>query len=143
MTRTIQELLAEVRKRWTEQRIQTDPPPTFANVRAFESTFNVRCPDDFAAYLTTLGGMKDGTWDQHLIRFWPLPEIRPVEDVPGYVDYFVFADYSISAHEYAVQCGRSNRSDVVLVGAATPRTVAATFSEFVARYLDDVDALFP
>ena len=142
MTRTIEELLAEVRKRWTEQSIQTEPPATIANLRAFESAFNVRCPDDFASYLTTLGGMKDGMWDRHLIRFWPLPEIRPLEDMPDYAGYFVFADYSISAHEYALQCGRSNRSDVVLVGAATLRTIAATFSEFVARYLDDIGALF-
>jgi len=96
----------------------------------------VRCPEDFATYLTTLGGMKEGTWDRHLIRFWPLPDIRPVEDMPGYAGYFVFADYSISAHESAVQCRRSKRSDVVLVAAATPVTIAATFSEFVAHYLD-------
>ena len=44
-------------------------------------------------YLLTLGGMPDGTWDEHLIRFWPLAEIRPVEgetDSPADPDYFVF-----------------------------------------------------
>ena len=65
MTRTIQELLAEVHKRWREERIQTESPATPANVRAFESTFTVQCPKDFATYLTTLGGMKSGTCDQH------------------------------------------------------------------------------
>src|SRR4026208_1826408 len=60
VTRT---LPAEVRKGWSEECIQTEPPATFADLRAFESAFKVRCPEDFATYLTTLGGMKEGTWD--------------------------------------------------------------------------------
>ena len=142
VTRTIEGLLVEVRKRWTEQGIQAEQPATSADLRESESSFNVQFPDDFATYLRTLGGMKLGIWDRHLIRFWPLSEIRPVEGTPSYEGYFVFADYSISAHEYAVQCGTPKRSEVVLVGTAVPHTVAGTFSEFLARYLDDVNALF-
>jgi len=71
-----------------------------------------------------------------------LEEIRPLDDRPSYAGYFMFADYSIWAHEYGVQCGSSNRSDVVLVGGQTPRTITATFPDFLACYLDDVDALF-
>jgi hypothetical protein len=41
--------------------------------------FNVKCPADFATYLLTLGGLREGVWDEHMIRFWPLVEVRSLE----------------------------------------------------------------
>src|SRR5438093_4136727 len=103
MTQSIEELLTQLARRWNEQGIQTEPPASAAELRMFESRFRVQCPYDFSTYIKTLGGMKEAEWDEHLIRFWPLREIRPVDDVPAHLRLFVFADYSISAHEYAIQ----------------------------------------
>src|SRR5436190_1037418 len=106
MMPSIESLLKEVARRWREQGLNVASGASPSELRDFESTFQVQCPEDFAMYLLTLGGMPDGTWDEHLIRFWPLAEIRPVEgetDSPADPDYFVFADYSISAHEYGIR----------------------------------------
>jgi hypothetical protein len=142
MTHSIEELLAEVATKWSKSGIQTEPPASPAELHAFESRFRVQCPYDFSIYVNTLGGMKDGEWDEHLIRFWPLREIRPADDTPAHVGLFVFADYSISVHEYAIQLANSDHGKVVALSGASPRMVASTFSEFIAFYLADTTALF-
>ena len=82
-----------------------------------------------------------GTWDEHLIRFWPLAEIRPVADVEG-LGYFVFADWSISAHEYAIGLSTPACPDVTLMSGPKPRFIAPTFATFLTMYLSDPASLF-
>jgi hypothetical protein len=77
--------------------------------------------------------MREGVWDEHLIRFWPLVEIRPVEGETGvltYSDYFIFADYSISAHEYGIRLSTSELPEVALIGGLPPKAVASSFTAF-------------
>jgi len=128
--RSIETVLADVAGRWRQQGLNLLPAASKSALRDFESRFRVQCPEDFAAYLLTIGGMPDGTWDEHLLRFWPLTEIKPVtrvSDAEAYRTYFVFADYSISAHEYAIRLTKAFSNDVVLVGGPLPKTVASTF----------------
>ena len=116
-----------------------------AELRSFEALFNVKCPPDFATYLLTLGGMPEGDWDEHLIRFWSLVEIRPLEGEPGvstYSDYFIFADYSISAHEYGIRLSTSHPPEVALICGPAPKSVASSFTAFLAQYLFDPESIF-
>ena|SRR5437879_3553904 len=137
----VESLVAEVGSRWRQRGLQLAPSASQSALRDFESRFRVQCPDDFSTYLLTLGGMPEGTWDEHLIRFWPLVEIRPAapRDAP---DYFVFADWSISAHEYAIRLSTLAPSDVALIGGPKPRSIAPTFATFLTVYLSHPAALF-
>jgi hypothetical protein len=141
----IELVLTEVARRWREQSLAFGPGATLLQVREFEARFRVTFPEDFASYLITLGGMPDGTWDEHQIRFWPLTEIRPIAEAatsPLETGYFTFADYSISAHEYALHLGAPADRHVAIVGAGEPRVLAPTFGEFLSLYIDNATALF-
>lgn len=141
----IESLLSDISRQWREQGLEVASGASLPELRTFESRFQVQCPEDFAMYLLTLGGMPKGVWDEHLIRFWPLAEIRPAEgetDPSTHSGYFLFADYSISAHEYGIQLSTSPRSDVALIGGPAPKTVAPSFSEFLTLYLSDPASIF-
>ena len=89
--------------------------------------------------------MDEAVYDRHFIRFWQLAEIVPAAgqlentDAIAYAGYFVFADWSISAHEYAVH---SENGGVALIGGPQPTVIASSFSVFLDLYLNDPDALF-
>ena len=113
-------------------------------LRSFEARIKAQCPADFATYLLTLGGMPEDAWDEHLIRFWPFVEIRPLESETGvstYSDYFIFADYSISAHEYGIRLSTSHVPEVALIGGPAPKAVASSFTAFLAQYLFDPESI--
>jgi hypothetical protein len=87
--------------------------------------------------------MSAGISDQNLIRFWPLAEIRPVADPAAHAEgYFIFADYSISAHEYGIHLSMPSRYDVGLIGGALPIIVAKSFTQFLSAYLSDPMSIF-
>lgn len=135
----------DVSRRWHEQGLHVASGVSQTELKHFESTFQVQCPPDFATYLLTLGGMPTGEWDEHTIRFWPLSEIRPIDGdtgSPTHSGYFVFADYSISAHEYGIQLSTAPHAAVALIGGLAPKTVASTFTEFLALYLSDPTSIF-
>jgi hypothetical protein len=137
---TLEKIFADVAQRWRDQSLTFGPRSTPADVARFQTRFQVECPEDFAAFLMTLGGMPEGTWDEHLIRFLPLDEIGPATDDPG---YFVFADYSISAHEYGIHLaiGTDSRR-VALLRDGLALIVAPTFTNFLELYLENPTALF-
>lgn len=144
MMQSIESLLTQVSRRWREQDLPVASGASLAELRSFEARFNVQCPADFATYLLTLGGMEEGVWDQHLIRFWPLVEIRPLEDETGvstHSDYFIFADFLISSHEYGIRLSTSHLPEVALIGGVAPKAVASSFTAFLARYLSDPESI--
>ncbi len=61
--------------------------------------------------------------------------------------YFVFADYSLSAHVYAIRLSNSSENENPVVVAYDEYNliqVASSFSEFARGYLEDDNAvLFP
>jgi hypothetical protein len=141
----IETILTAVSRRWREQGLNVALGASIAEVRSFESMFQVQCPADFVTYLLTLGGMPEGVWDEHLIRFWPLDEIRPVggETNPmAHSGYFVFADYSISALEFGIHLSIPSRPVVALIGGPAPKAVASSFTEFLSLYLSDPTSVF-
>lgn len=147
--------VAEKLKRfWLRQNIKLNAGASEAQLATFERKHNVRLPPDLRDYFATVNGF-DGSehWmtDENVIEFLSLDEVKPVSeywssDVVGADSYFVFADYSISAHVYAIRLlnDSADKNTVVVVYDGKPIEVANSFTGFVEGYLEDNKAvLFP
>jgi hypothetical protein len=141
-------LIGQVVRRWqTSGDLRL--PASEEQILAFEERWRVRMPDAFRALLRASDGMEEGCWDEQQIRFWPLEELRPVSDastdgdLEAFAGYFMFADYMISSHEYAIRMSIGSKNDVVLVGGGAPIEIAASFEEFLALYVESPTRLFP
>jgi hypothetical protein len=144
MTNPLDAILSELAPRWQQQGITVAPGACISALKEFEARFHVICPEDFAAYLLTVGGMPvPGEWDEHLIRFLPLAEIAPILEVldPSLEGYFTFADYSISAHEYAIRLA-TPPNDVALIHNPGSRVIAPDFTNFLKLYFENPRLLF-
>jgi hypothetical protein len=111
-------------------------------------------PEDLRGYFSCVNGMPPDIVDDGMIRFWMLDELQSLPQGPpafadaGYIQnpesFFLFADYSIWAHAYAIRLERTplQFNEVVLIGYESPVTISRSFSEFVDHYLTDKDCLF-
>ena len=137
---------------WLRQGVKLRRGATKEEFAAFETTYNVSLPEDLREYLASVNGF-DGAehWmtDDEVITFLGLDEMKPLSEYwsPAVAEseyYFVFADYSLAAHVYAIRLDASGHgSDVVVVYDRTVE-VAKSFSEFIEGYLGNNDAvLFP
>jgi cell wall assembly regulator SMI1 len=136
-----------VGKSWRDSGIAIRPGVAQADIDTFELSHGVHLPDEMAEYFRLIDGMNEGSADEHGIRFWPLVEVRAVlEEIPKaskdlFDGYFVFADYSLWAHGYAVHL-IEGKSDVIIAGGETPFKVAASFGEFLELYINNPEMLF-
>lgn len=120
-----------------------------AALRAFERRRQVVLPEDVTAYFRVVDGMEAGSGDEELFRFLPLDEMVPITDVftggaGAFEDRFIFVDYCISAHFYAIDLGSGpGRGRVTAVfDLATSYPIAPTFTSFIEAYLHSRDLLF-
>jgi hypothetical protein len=140
-------LISMVKDAWRKSGVSPRSGATEASIQAFEQSYGIRLPADIAEYFRSTDGMDEDDVDEHTIRFWRLSEMRPVlEELPGanadlFGGYFVFADYSLWAHGYAVHLNDS--TDVIVVGGERPITVAASFGDFLELYVKQPIKLFP
>src|ERR1700733_1703617 len=141
--------LVQLRTQWQECGVSIRPGATDSELAVFENNYHTKMPTEFVVYLELVDGMNLGDCDTHSIRFWPLAEISPLsavlpeQDSTTTNDIFVFADYSIWTHGYAIKTGEPGAGSVVLVGGESPLPVSPTFEEFVAAYLGHPEQLFP
>ena len=110
-------------------------------------------PADLRDYFLTVNGMAQGVTDDALIRFWSLNEVKPIpEEAPDYSDpsyieeaesLFLFADYCIWSHAYAIRLSSRSESPnpVIIIGDENPTRLFESFSELVNNYLSDPDRL--
>jgi len=142
-----------LKKFWQDQRITLHPGALESALTSFETKYKVCLPQDFRSYLLNVNGFDDSEhWatDENLITFLSLNEVKPLSkywspEIADAGSYFVFADYSISAHVYAIYLSDvlSDRNCVVVVYDNLVK-VANSFSEFVEAYMANNDAvLFP
>jgi hypothetical protein len=142
-----------LRKFWLRQGIKLNIGAT-EELGAFEVKYHVRLPLDLRAYFAAVNGF-DGSeaWmaDNNVITFLQLDEVKPLGEYwsPELADansYFVFADYSLGAHVYAIRLAKDSGTGnaVVVLYDSNPIKVANSFSEFVEGYLENNHAiLFP
>lgn len=122
-------------------------------LKSFEARFDVILPTDLRNYFSCVNGMPLGATDDALIRFWMLEEVVPLSQGapeyshPQYIrnpdSLFLFADYSIWAHAYAIQLTtvsvESNK--IYVIGYDSPILLVDSFSEFVDNYLINKELL--
>ena len=139
---------------WSRQNIKLRRGAPEVELREFEAKYNVVLPDDLKDYFATVDGFDDSDSDENLFTFLPLAEVTLLDESwsSGTFDaksYFVFIDYCISAHLYAIRLtndlslGNPVVTTYVKPGE-NPIQIAGSFSEFVQGYLaDDYSVLFP
>jgi hypothetical protein len=143
-----------LKRYWQRHGIKLNLGASEEELAAFESKYQVGLPEDLREYFATVNGF-DGSehWmtDENVITFLTLNEMKSLSEAwsPKIADAassFVFADYSLSAHVYAIRLfnGSENDNPVVVAYDENPVKVASSFSEFVQGYLEDNNAvLFP
>jgi hypothetical protein len=144
-----------LKNHWLSQGIEVNPGVSKEELRAFESKYQVTLPIDLRDYFLTVNGMAQGVTDDALIRFWSLNEVKPIpEEAPDYSDpsyieeaesLFLFADYCIWSHAYAIRLSSRSESPnpVIIIGDETPTRLFESFSALVNNYLSDPDRLLP
>jgi len=139
-----------MKDRWLTDGIPSVYGASDREIDTFELAFNVRLPQDIAEYFRVANGMPPNTEDSEGFRWWPLTEVRPAAVVDASLDpsaydrLFVFADFLLMSHFYAVDLtDPQSRSRVVFAGSQRPTIVAPSFEDFVEKYLRDPWALFP
>jgi len=141
----LMESLGRLKSLWASQGIECGVPATRAELAEFEERHRVCLPDDLREYFLRVNGMARNQWwqwDEDLINFYPLADLVRCEETAGPTARFIFADYSISAHEYAVELTTAPPpSGAVYAIGLGPVLIARTFSEFLTRYLNRDDGV--
>jgi TonB family protein len=148
---TIDEILAEMGRRWAADGFGRGPSLTEADVAAFEARHGRGLPADARAYFLALNGFAGcAAMDEELLTFWNLSRVRPLSEeapslnVPDAESYFVFVDYLIWSHAYALRLhpGENPTAEVVFVDDGRPVVVAGSLTEFLEGYLRSDFAMF-
>jgi hypothetical protein len=144
-----------LKRYWLRHGIKLNRGASEDELTAFEAEYHVRLPEDVREYFAAVNGFDDSeNWmtDENVITFLALHEMKPLSEawspkIADAVSYFVFADYSLSAHIYAIRLSNDSENDSPVVVAYDDKNlvkVASSFSEFVQGYLaDDKAVLFP
>jgi hypothetical protein len=158
------DVLSTIRERWI--RLESEPRAGVSDddVIAFEKRHSVRLPESVRNFYTFVDGMADYLTDEQLISFWSLARLDSVpallsdcRGTPGYAgiekhlpdasSYFVFADWSIWCHMYAMRLTTDPHqpADVIWIGNGNLwYRLANSFNEFLWNYADGSrNILFP
>jgi hypothetical protein len=142
------ELVERLVSVWTSQGISLRQGVRSEDIQQFERKWRIRMPRKLTTYFLRVDGMAPGEYDEQMIRFWPLSELKPAVpelraiDVALYADEFLFADHSIWAHVYVINLGSLTYGRVAIGGGGFPIPVAKSFGDFLERYLNDPDSIF-
>ena len=141
-----------IKEHWLYQKLALQPGATEAELQAFEDQYRVRLPADVRGYFSAVNGMaEDCAGDALLINFWPLPELKRVTEAAPFChieaaeSYFIFADFLIWSHAYAIRLSSDLRQpNPVIIVHGAPIQLADSFTEFMQEYLRHNEAvLFP
>ena len=134
---------------WSKAGLEIRPGVSVEQLTQFEQQFETKLRQDMREYLMAVDGMAPDDMDPNChIRFWPICEIKPVQDevhascVSQYKGYYLFADYLLWSHGYAIDLNSTDQGSVVIVGGETPQQVAMSFADFVHKYLDNTEQIF-
>ncbi len=147
-----------LKRHWLQQNVPKDQllrGASEAEITAFEACHNVRLPDDLRQYFLTvngIGGSKGAEMDGDLFSFWPISAVKSVADyyvnAPHFEEsdpasLFIFADYCIECHYYAIQLNPdSEQPTPVYLTTETPKyQFGNSFADFIELYLANPDFL--
>ena len=151
-TLTPSDMAARLIHRWKDAHLIIRPGATFDQLIQFQGQSGAHLDPAIFTYFMAVNGMEREDMDpESHIRFWPLEEIKPLQgefDAPWAAQYpncYLFADYLLWSHGYAVDLGPSNQANhgrILLVGGESVRQVAGSFDEFLRLYLSQSERLF-
>lgn len=154
--KTLERLLNNIRRRWQDQGLTVQAGASDAQLADFERKYRVKLPDTLRTLLKFVDGMADGDVDDDLYCFWPISDIKTVGEIcktglgpakidpADYENYFVFADYCISAWDYAIELDSNpnNPGPVYRVFCEPVKEkIAESFFEFLQMYAEDPNKL--
>ena len=137
-----------LRKYWLSHNLHLNPGVSLAIVREFESRFGVLMPSDLLSYFARVNGMPSNETDEDLVRFWPLEDVKTIAAgspgysnpayLPGAKSFFLFADYFIWSHHYAIRLSAKTEEPnlVYIIGYDKPTLVGESFTQFVDSYIN-------
>jgi hypothetical protein len=153
-------LTERLRNYWSSTGVNLCSGASRQALKSFESTYGIRLPEDFHDFISTIDGMEDGYSDNNMVSFWPIDGIKSVPEklitfagIPDYSrianrlrepdSYFVFADFLIWSHVYAIKLRSKlgEKNQVLWICGSEYRKIAESFSDFLQRYLDDPESL--
>jgi len=140
------DILDEVRRFWEQCGLEPDGGAGAEELHAFEHQYALQLPLEVREYFARLNGVRsgrDGAWDDEMIAFWQLKDVRPLSEEEPQVALteaarcLAFADYSISAITYAIRIpdDPAKSAPVYAVWSPEYKPVAASLTEFLAAYL--------
>ena len=142
-----------LRRHWSSNNVDISAGVSEAALTSFEEKYAVVLPEDLRDYFLSVNGMPPEIVDDEFIRFWmleevvPLPQGAPDYSNPQYIQgsdsIFLFADYSMWAHAYAIRLTKTptELNEVFVIGHDSPILISNSFSEFVDIYLTNKDHL--
>lgn len=142
-----------MKQHWASMLERVRPGASLEEIKKFSAVYRTHLPEDLCDYFRSVDGMDDGETDNFLLHFFPLKAVKPVTDelaqVGGIPDYrlieetlphaelyFVFADYMIGLHKYAIRLSSDKRTatPIICICGSKWQVVAETFSEFCEKY---------
>ena len=124
-------------------------------ISRLEERYGVVLPQDFRAYLAEVAPAAD-YWDREDVIWWEPRRIQNVDDEYEHriknemvaeksSKYLFFGDFMIWSWAWAICCeeGKDHGKVVCIGGLTTDRIVADSFSEFLAKYVDDPFSVGP
>lgn len=139
---------------WFSHDVKFNTGVSESDLAGFEHKFGVSLPYDLRDYFLTVNGMSEEASDNEMIRFWMLEEVKPLTTgAPRYAntDYvkdpeslFLFADYSLWAHAYAIRLFASaeKTNEIFMIGGDCPVLLFCSFGELIDSYLTNKDLMF-
>jgi hypothetical protein len=146
---------ARAKSYWSRHGVKLRSGVAEQDIVAFEKKFGVRLPQDVREFFAVVDGMDDSASlvsDDNGITFLPLGNVTPLtakwtqcsfKDAGA---FFIFADYSLSAHVYAIRLSveANTSTSVIVVYDQNPIKVADSYAEFMHEYLSGNElVLFP
>lgn len=130
---------------WGRQGLLHGEQATPEEVDDFERRFAVSLPEDVREYFLRLNGTVEGECgmdDDQLMGFWRLDQVASLaaEGIVGFEgakDWFVFADFSIWCHAYAIRLSPDRGAGAPVAICYNPPTfpIARSMGEFIEAYL--------
>jgi hypothetical protein len=152
------EQLLRLKAIWERRKIRSEWTASESDILKFETTHNVKFPEDLRSYFKIVNGM-DGEADDGFYEFYSLNKVDDVVTLLGNYgsprhgesivlinnpeNCFVLADYSINLIAYVIRLNHVNseRNEVYAICGGTYKIIAESFSDFISLYLENPDNL--
>ena len=154
----MESLRDRLKDHWAAAGTKVRPGVDDGGVAAFERGHGVRLSGELGRYFRAVDGMNEDESDPNMFEFFPLHRLQDVEtlglhaevpelawSLPDPRGWYIFCQYMIWSHAYAVCLGtaQADTSPVIWMTRDAHGEIAASFSEFLARYLDNYMAVVP